>query len=342
MTTLRTQISTKIHGMSAQEWQTLKAHQQYGFKHYFMLLCQTDELLLDGMKPAKTAFKNRQLNLNFDKHTAAINNIKLGDNDLFSIQHFIVLMHPNMWKRTKGYAQFGTKAQLLNTVRTFVELCNYAEPLFVPLDLVHSGETISFVEPDGTYTGQTDTTGLAHGYGEQVQTNGIVYRGVWNHGKRDVFGYETYEDIENYIGQYVNGMISGAGKYTFDTVFYDGEFKNDMINGFGTFDSETDITKGTFINGKRHGLCKVSLSDGSAFEGQFDNDVSTYGKIIYKNGNKFQGNVTVVNRTYSECVIMPLPNGIVSIKPHGNGTLLDSENNAYIGEFNNGRIKLTL
>jgi len=347
-------IHYNVRTMPSNIWKQLKAHQEYQFKHYFLLLCKTEEQLRDGMQLATKKFSERQNNFDTIKHYSEVRKIqeiqKLTyenlDENLFDIQHFIVLMSDTMWKRTVGYNTYGTKSQLLHKAHTFMELSKNAMPAnpcfqsSIPTNIVHDGENKEIISEDGRYFGQVNINGLYHGYGEFTYNNNKIYKGVWNNGQQDIFGYETNGDHETYTGQYKNGQRHGLGRHTYYNKSYDGEYKNNYPDGYGVYIGKSNTTTGNFVEGKRHGFCKVFYPfSNTTFEGMFNTDVATHGKIYYENGGVYEGDVMFISA--AKCITFDIQT-IGHVKAHGKGTITDKNGNIYTGRFDLGKIQLIL
>lgn len=352
MITAINHIHYNVRTMPKHIWTQLKAHQEYQFKHYFLLLCKTEERLRDGMQLATKTFKERQHNFDVVTHYGEVRKIqeiqKIKyenlDENLFDIQHFIVLMSDTMWKRTVGYKTYGTKSQLLHKAHTFAELSKNAMPETLQLqpqtNIVHNGENKEIQSDDGTYFGQLNASGLYHGYGEFTYKNNSVYKGVWNNGQKDIFGYETHGNHENYIGQYKNGLRHGLGKHTYYHKSYEGEYKNNYPDGYGIYVGNSNTTTGNFLEGKRHGFCKVFYPlTNTTFEGEFNTDIATQGKIYYVNGGIYTGDVMFIGVT--KLITFDIQS-IGQVKAHGMGTFIDKNGNMYKGRFELGKIQLIL
>jgi hypothetical protein len=95
----------------------------------------------------------------------------------------------------------------------------------------------------GIYTGAIQN-GLPHGYGDFARyrliayiSNNYLYSGEYQNGK--MHGKGTLEDNKTgikYTGAFLNGKITGFGKYIFlDGSEYEGGFLDGKFEGDGTF-----------------------------------------------------------------------------------------------------------
>ena len=175
------------------------------------------------------------------------------------------------------------------------------------------------------YTGDTNASGQAHGYGEMifdncdrysgtyannrkvegvyVWANGTRYEGQWQEGRMYGNGIYTWVNGDVYEGQWENSVMHGQGKFadTNGAVFI-GEWKNGEKH-YGVWNYEDcpysrgcryDILRyeGEFMDGFRHGQGTHTKPDGYTYVGDF-----YYGKktgiatITYPDGRKFVGSV---------------------------------------------------
>lgn len=128
----------------------------------------------------------------------------------------------------------------------------------------------------------------------------------------------TKTDEEEYFEGYVNekGAIEGFGTLLTQTGnFYKGNFKNNVFNGKGLFINKTgDYYLGNWENGeskgkgelvmksgtkytgdfaenKKQGTGTEIYNSGDIFEGEFVNNEKTKGKIYFKDGSTYNGDV---------------------------------------------------
>ena len=136
------------------------------------------------------------------------------------------------------------------------------------------------------------------GWNLDVNKNGFIYKGLFNHGVLDGKGIYYNPEIDyEYKGDFKNMKREGNGTELFDGNEYIGEFRDDKKNGQGIMKiKNNDLYRGNFTNDKYNGM----------------------GCYIWSNKKKeYNGN-------------------FVDGKMHGNGTLKWGENKYYKGNFNNG------
>ncbi|CAI2378828.1 unnamed protein product [Moneuplotes crassus] len=140
------------------------------------------------------------------------------------------------------------------------------------IDLDHKDITYS----DGdSYSGQVKvSTGKAHGYGVRKWKNGCIYKGEWVDGDKEghgtqIWGKETKWAGDQYVGQWLNGLMHGKGLYTWKNGnTYKGEYKNNQRNGYGVYKWTTgDRYEGYWEDDNMNGLGTVYYADCSSWHG---------------------------------------------------------------------------
>jgi S1-C subfamily serine protease len=139
-------------------------------------------------------------------------------------------------------------------------------------------------------------------------SEGVTFKweGSCVNGKANGFGtaikYENNVIHSTYIGEYKNGIRTGAGKFilhlsneTWEGFFVDGQF-----SGYGTYKNENgNRYEGNFINYMQHGKGTKFYPDGSKFEGLFKS-FTEYTGILTKYDGKttyiYQGSPSKNNR----------------------------------------------
>lgn len=112
--------------------------------------------------------------------------------------------------------------------------------------------------------------------GSRTTSNGCVSGNCVN-GK----GKKTYDNGNNYEGDFVDGKEDGQGTLTYvEGSYYVGKFKKGTQNGKGKIIFyDGDIYEGDFVNDKFEGQGTLTLKDGSYHIGGFKNDNKNgYGK----------------------------------------------------------------
>ena len=201
-------------------------------------------------------------------------------------------------------------------------------------------------------------------------SDGTLYDGHMENGKRHGRGRETYSNGDDYVGQYKDDMKHGSGKYTFanGTVWHDGEWENDepvrknvtskatlvftdvfgrnflykgdlesgIPNGQGTatyekHPCEGDKYVGDFKNGMKNGYGQTTFGDGAKYEGAYKDDLmSGYGKYTFADGTVWHIGMWKNNEPVAE---------EAKPKERGSGKFVDSEGHdyEYEGEMENGK-----
>jgi hypothetical protein len=101
---------------------------------------------------------------------------------------------------------------------------------------------------------------------------GIEYgHSLW-HGKQGTY---HFADGSVYVGDMINGIPTGKGKYTdVNGDVMEGEFVHGMLHGYGRHEKGDGIVyEGEFWKGLAHGKAKVTLPNGGFYEGDFYNGV---------------------------------------------------------------------
>lgn len=176
--------------------------------------------------------------------------------------------------------------------------------------------------------------------------NGDIYCGSWNSElKREGFG--SFIDSQNdtvYEGNWVNDYPTGKGVlFNSDGQCYIGEFANGLYSNEGLFfvllsndrNSSTKsvssnfesllsesinfsnfsiryLIQGQFRESQPHGICKEMYSDGSYFEGVYQDGIRQSGKYFFENGSTYEGEYKDNN-------------------PEGEGTLIFPNGNKFKG-----------
>jgi len=86
---------------------------------------------------------------------------------------------------------------------------------------------------------------------------------------KDAYGTQTFDNGDEYIGQFLKGKKHGHGILTtLSDRAYDGEWENDVPHGFGTNTFPNGkIYRGEFKNGKPVGDGEWTYQDGSTYTG---------------------------------------------------------------------------
>lgn len=165
-----------------------------------------------------------------------------------------------------------------------IENTLYPDCFISPPIKFHSGEI---------YQGSWNKDKQKHGYGIDINPNGLVYKGLWD--KDRVGDKGIFIDLKGnyYKGDLLNGKYEGEGElFLKDKFKYTGIFKDNFPNGKGTliyFEKNIKYS-GEIIEGKKHGKGILEFADGTIYEGDFSNDfIEGKGIIRFSNGNIFEG-----------------------------------------------------
>ena len=108
---------------------------------------------------------------------------------------------------------------------------------------------------------------------------------------------ETYENGDQYAGNFLNGKYNGQGTYTWaNGDRYEGEFKDGQINGTGrlTFFGNGQYWEGTFVQGQISSGTGIFSwgSNGDKFDGQWVNGVPDgTGILLHADGTSSQAHL---------------------------------------------------
>jgi len=120
-----------------------------------------------------------------------------------------------------------------------------------------------------------------------------VYEGSFNvYGERDGQGTMTWENGDQYKGDFFNGNRHGHGTLTFaDGSEYVGEWECNQQHGIGTRRwNNGDIYTGQYSKGKRTGEGRFYFANGDLYTGHWDNGVMHgFGRYYYSSGQRFEG-----------------------------------------------------
>ncbi|MFN0215473.1 MAG: caspase family protein, partial [Saprospiraceae bacterium] len=129
------------------------------------------------------------------------------------------------------------------------------------------------------YTGQFKNS-LRHGKGKMTYTDGSIYEGPFNYGKKQGDGGTiTYINGDKYAGQWSGDLPNGRGKYFFKTKErYEGNFVNGEFDGQGTmYYADGAYFTGGWKKSKKHGSGTLVSTDGEQKSGTWNQ-----GKLVNK------------------------------------------------------------
>ena len=126
-------------------------------------------------------------------------------------------------------------------------------------------------------------------------TEGVSFKwdGSCINGKANGYGtaikYENSTLHSTYIGEYVNGIRTGSGKFVrnLSNETWEGNFINGQLFGYGKYKNENgNRYEGNFINYMQHGKGTKFYGNGNRFEGLFNSFIEYTGVFTYPNGDK--------------------------------------------------------
>ena len=164
---------------------------------------------------------------------------------------------------------------------------------------------------------------IPDGYGVYTESNGGVFYGTFEDGKKTGWGI-SHDSFGNYYnGQWQNNAQNGQGlliRSNGDK--YEGEFKDGkLIKGESIKIDGTYIT-GSFKNWQAHGQVFVTLATGRTFEGTYEDGLPYYGKMTFRNGTTMKG--FVKNYIFDGKVIFTDNNQNSFIQFRENGEMISS------------------
>ncbi|KRX06735.1 hypothetical protein PPERSA_09137 [Pseudocohnilembus persalinus] len=176
---------------------------------------------------------------------------------------------------------------------------------------------------NGSYFKGEFIKGLYNGKGEffDVDSNCVI-KGDFKNSLPNGNVTIEYSDKSKYIGQVVNGLREGLGKFFFaprnqqNMLVYEGEFKNDRFEGRGSIQFQNnDNFQGNFLNGVIEGQGILKTSE-YTYQGNFKNGQKSdvKGQLIYSNQDKYIG-------------------GFIKDKKNGEGKIIYRDGNEYEGEW---------
>jgi len=143
------------------------------------------------------------------------------------------------------------------------------------------------------YKGSWNANKQRHGFGININTDGIIYKGLWDKDNIGNYGLFLYENGNYYKGELKQGKLDGKcemeikGKYK-----YVGDFSSDLPNGKGCLEDYENGFKynGDMVNGVKEGKGILEYNDGVIYEGDFKNDLfNGFGVLKFKSGKQFEG-----------------------------------------------------
>ena len=133
------------------------------------------------------------------------------------------------------------------------------------------------------------SSGVFHNcFGTWTFEDGDNYVGEWKDDKLHGQGTYTFLDGRKYVGGYRDGKQHGQGTETYASGSkYIGEFRDGKQHGQGTYTFASGSKYvGEFGDGKRHGKGTYTFADGNKYVGEFkDGNYHGWGFYVFANGN---------------------------------------------------------
>ena len=143
---------------------------------------------------------------------------------------------------------------------------------------------------------------------------------------KDCQGTFTFENGEEYVGEFNNGIPHGQGNYILeDGSIYSGGFKDGAKHGQGTFSySNGEKYVGEFKDNKYHGKGTQTTTEGEKYIGEFiDGLRDGYSVIIFSDGMKYEGGFR--NDMMHGKAIITYPNGKKVTEFFSKGKIVDTK-----------------
>jgi hypothetical protein len=149
-----------------------------------------------------------------------------------------------------------------------------------------------------------------------------IYEGDIKNMKKEGMGIEKNKDY-TYVGSFSDDLKHGKGEINYNETDdkYEGEFLNGKITGNGKYQWGNKCTyEGEFLDGKMHGKGVYKWPEGDMYTGNYVNNLREgYGEYTRENGKKYKGEYKAG-------------------KPHGKGIISDKNGNTLEVEYENGKI----
>lgn len=146
------------------------------------------------------------------------------------------------------------------------------------------------VTGSATYEGETKN-GMKHGLGTLTWDDGDQYIGEFENDEK-VRGTFSWKGGDQYTGEWKNSLMHGRGTYTYrNGRKYDGEWVGGYKEGIGVFTwPNGDRYEGSFQKDQCHGFGVQTYADERVYRGHwFHNKKHGYGIMYWSNGEKTYG-----------------------------------------------------
>lgn len=193
-----------------------------------------------------------------------------------------------------------------------------------------------------SYTG-TFKSGMFHGKGKMVFSNGSKYDGAFNEGYMEGVGEYRYQEGHVYNGQFIKNKRSGKGRMKYASGDeYKGDWRSDLMHGIGEYRfKDGSLYKGEFKKNMFSGNGAMFMTDGKVLKGEWEdnklvNQVETASNDVpsLKNCNKVNCHNTTGKYTYKDGTVFT--GEFLNGKPTGKGKAEYQNGSVYMGEWTNG------
>lgn len=143
-------------------------------------------------------------------------------------------------------------------------------PPFPELSEADGVSPAEFSSASGSYKGQINKGGDAHGHGVFTAST-FQYEGQWRSGKHNGEGKQTWSDGRTFSGQFVDSQFWGRGRMTWTSdsgdIAYEGQYQADKKHGQGRMIWPSGkVYDGQWFEGQRHGRATTTSKDGLQVE----------------------------------------------------------------------------
>ena len=211
------------------------------------------------------------------------------NNDFFLLQNLEYTMgYDNFLNKNIFIPQFPKGGNLNNSIGKIIEINSFT------FDFSHSASTEQGSSGSPIFLEGTIYVIGIHKQGnkKKVKNYGNFIGPVVDFFKNEVSNNKKNYPNGEYIGELINNMREGYGKFTYkDGHCYIGTWKNDIPNGKGTlyFNNKVEF-EGDFVNEEFDGNGKLFLNNGDFQTGDFSKGKSEgFGEYCFKNGEKYIG-----------------------------------------------------
>ena len=143
------------------------------------------------------------------------------------------------------------------------------------------------------YEGSWNKNNKRDGYGININSEGSIFKGLWDNDKVGNYGLFLDTLGNYYLGDLKNGKSEGNGEMVVkNKIKYVGEFLDDAPNGKGVLENfeENTIYEGEVENCVKNGKGVLKFSDGTKYSGDFKNDkYDGKGILEFADGRKYEG-----------------------------------------------------